>query len=246
MTDAFSTTPETADPLADLVGEGKKFKTAADLAKGKLEADTFIEQLKTEMAGLREELGKKVDNEKVLQELRDEIKQIKEKATTAKSTEVTPQAVSADTLKSLIATSITEHEAARSEASNLVAANNALIKHFGSLEKAQRAVQDRAAELGLQISDLKTTAAKSPTAFLKLVGVEVKSMPTQRDVSSSVNTTTLTTNAGGGPLKEGTKEYFDDIRAKNPKLYWTPKIQNAIFAAAKAGTYDWQAGSDVG
>jgi hypothetical protein len=44
------------DTLAELVGEGKKFKTVEDLAKSKVQADQFIEQLKTESAEMRRRL----------------------------------------------------------------------------------------------------------------------------------------------------------------------------------------------
>src|SRR5574343_873745 len=40
------------DNGSQLVGPGKKFKTYSDLEKGKLEADAFIERLKTEKAEL--------------------------------------------------------------------------------------------------------------------------------------------------------------------------------------------------
>jgi hypothetical protein len=61
MTDVFESptkgeeTPVTQ--VSDLVGEDKKFKTVEDLAKGKLEADSYIEQLKEENRIAREKLG---------------------------------------------------------------------------------------------------------------------------------------------------------------------------------------------
>jgi len=59
--DVFST--QTGDQtsktsLEELVGEGKKFKTVEDLAKGKLEADSFIAQLEGELKGVKGDLTK--------------------------------------------------------------------------------------------------------------------------------------------------------------------------------------------
>ena len=52
--DAFSTNTPTGDtnpsPLAELVGDGKKFQTVEDLAKGKQESDAFIVKLQDENA----------------------------------------------------------------------------------------------------------------------------------------------------------------------------------------------------
>src|SRR5690242_15072647 len=58
-----------ADPLELLVGEGKKFKTPQDLAKGKMESDKFIVQLQKEQAALREELNKRLSVEEFVEKM---------------------------------------------------------------------------------------------------------------------------------------------------------------------------------
>lgn len=58
------TLEDVSNPLEHLVGEGKKFKTAEDLAKGKLESDRFIEQI----------LREKRELEEVAEQLRTELK----------------------------------------------------------------------------------------------------------------------------------------------------------------------------
>lgn len=245
MTDAFTTGTE--DHVAELVGEGKKFKTVADLAKGKIEADTFIEQLKAEQAALRAELSQKVDTEKTLSDLRAELAAMKENnKTPPKSSTVTPSTVSADELKSLVATYVTEAEQKRTSANNIVTANNAIVRHYGSLENAQKALKAKAQELGLSMDDLKTTAAKSPTAFVKLVIPDAKPADVGLNVSSSVNSESLDKTPAGGEPQKGTKEFYDAMRVKNPKQYWSPKIQQEIMAAAQAGTYNHWDGVDRG
>src|SRR5688572_24600607 len=47
-------TTKTTNPLADLVGENKKFKTVDDLAIGKLQSDAFIQKLQDENKELRD------------------------------------------------------------------------------------------------------------------------------------------------------------------------------------------------
>mgnify|MGYP000205087855 CR=1 FL=1 len=47
-------TQTTSDIVSALVGEGKKYKTLDDLAKGYINADGFIEQLKAENRELKE------------------------------------------------------------------------------------------------------------------------------------------------------------------------------------------------
>ena len=77
--------------LADLVGEGKKFATVEDLAKGKQESDRFIEQLQGELSGLREDLGKRMTSEQVLEEINRQKVAEKEAAESRNEEPTSPQ-----------------------------------------------------------------------------------------------------------------------------------------------------------
>ena len=55
MSDLFGN--DVTPTAEDLVGEGKKFKTIDDLAKGKAQADTHITNLEKELAELRQDLS---------------------------------------------------------------------------------------------------------------------------------------------------------------------------------------------
>jgi len=55
-----STLDTTKNYLTELVGEDKKFKTVDDLAKGKAEADAFIERLLREKREMEDKLKEKV------------------------------------------------------------------------------------------------------------------------------------------------------------------------------------------
>ena len=63
-----SSTP-TTDALAELVGEGKKFKDIAALAVGKVESDKFIDRLKKEAADLLKSLNRLLPNTHLLRYL---------------------------------------------------------------------------------------------------------------------------------------------------------------------------------
>jgi hypothetical protein len=67
--DPTLTSTTNVNPLEALVGEGKKFKTAEDLARGKLEADNFVKQLQTELATLREDLNGRIKLEEFMDRL---------------------------------------------------------------------------------------------------------------------------------------------------------------------------------
>lgn len=239
-TDVFDPTnvPATegsANPLADLVGDGKKFKTVEDLAKGKAESDAYIEQLKRETAALREELKKATLTDEQLEGLRNEIKTLRE-AKPQGSRDDTNPALTVDSIKSLVAETITKTELNRTAQQNVLEANSAVVKQFGTLENAAAAVKAKAAEIGMSMEALRDIAAKSPTAFLKIVGVD--------PVLNVEPLSPSRVEPVGDPkqphvrLAAGSKEFFDNIlKTQGRSVYFSPSVQTALFKAVKAGTY---------
>src|SRR5688500_15910791 len=59
------------DYFSELVGEDKKFKTPADLARAKAESDAFIERLKQENSGLRNELKTRTTMEDFMKTIKE-------------------------------------------------------------------------------------------------------------------------------------------------------------------------------
>lgn len=232
------TNSEAPAPLTDLVGEGKKFKTVEDLAKGKLAADEHIANLEKELAGLRTEANKKFDAEAELAKLRDEMQALRTDPSKGRTQEVTPPAVSEDRIAAIVQASLTRAEQNRTVTQNVMAANDAMVQQFGSLEAASAAVNAKAAELGMSIEDLKGIAAKSPTAFGKIILGDAQKGGNEAPLAPKANAPAITP---GGPLlgqaKPGTKEHFDAILKTDRKKYWTPEIQSQLHAAVKAGTY---------
>jgi hypothetical protein len=229
-------TPIIADPLANLVGEGKKFKTVEDLAKGKVEADSFIVKLQEELSGLRAQINPQFDAEAQLAELRKEIETLRNNPPAKSPAGVTPPTLTEDRIAALVNETITRAEANRSIQQNINAANDAMVAHFGTLEAAGAAVQAKAVELNMSVKDLKDVAAKSPTAFQKIVLGDAAKASEAPLVPRSANPTPPGTPPAG-VAKPGTKEYFDGIFKESRKKYWSPEVQMELHKAVKAGTY---------
>lgn len=239
MTDVFAATTTdgtVTDPLASLVGEGKKFKDVAALAAGKVEADAHIARLTAEMAGLRAELNPQFDAEKSLAELRAEIAALKANPDQSRSRAETPPALTVEGITALVSETITRAERNRTSQQNIVLANDAVVAKFGTLEAAGNAVKAKAAELNMTVADLRAIAEKSPSAFQKIVlgdatGADETPLSPQSAHTQTPNTPNL------GQAKPGTKEYFEDLRVKDRKRYWLPETQMALHKAVKEGTY---------
>lgn len=227
-------------PLETLVGDGRKFSSVDELAKAKLESDRFIEQLKAENAGLREDLSKRQSLEELVTQARESLF-TQQPANTdnqpdAIEPNTTPQeeqkAVTSDDelLERIRAVTAQERER-ETRSANLNTVRGRLNELYG--EKSEEVLKRRAEELGLGIDFLTEVAAKSPKAFFTTLGVEAPAKaPSTAPNRSEVNTEALN-NANSGAAKEGTWQWYEELRKTNPTLYWQPKIQRKLHADAQ-------------
>lgn len=246
MTDVF-TGAESGKPkdntvitVNDLVGEGKKFKTVDDLAKGKAESDAFINQLQEEMKALRNEVEKRNTAEANLESLRAEIREIKAKPVSSEASPNTTGALTAEQLENLVASTLTKQERERMAAQNLKTVNDKLVQTFGSSEKASEVLSKKAYDIGMSIEELRAIAAKSPSALLKLIGSD--SGEKKADGVDPLNTNTKAENvkAGGAEPPAGSHAWYQALRRKvgNEKFYSDKKLQQQMWQDKKSGKYD--------
>lgn len=235
MADVFKSDDTIVNPVETLVGDGKKFKDVEALAKGKLESDNHIARLEAELAGIREDLGKRVDAEAQLAEVRNELTVLRN-ARPQESKSNTSSPLTVDGIQALVNESITRTERNRTSQSNIALANTAMLDAFGSFEQATAGVLAKSKELGLSMDRLKEIAAESPTAFQKII-LGDKAAAVAAPLDGRAVATERPQASSGLSTQEGTKAFYDELRTKNPKLYWDPRTQEKIIAAAKAGTY---------
>ena len=180
MSDAFSTGTKTGEtsPLTELVGEGKKFATNEDLAKGKQEADLFIEKLQDEnkqaLAALVEAQEKGKDSATV-SELLAAVKEAQSKS----ADESTPQ-LDESALVDLVKKTLQGENAADKAARNRKEANSLVLQKVnGDAEAAKAYVAERAKSLGLSPERLGELSEESPSAFAALVGLTPQAVPSK-------------------------------------------------------------------
>lgn len=208
-----------------LVGEGKKFATSEDLAKGKQESDTFITQLQSELQGLREDLDKRMTSEEVLTQIRNEA--ATSSATAGENT--TPQ-LGKDDIAELVKQTLESTRTEETKDRNLMAVDQKLAEVYG--DKRADWLNGEAQKLGVSVDFLADVAKASPDAFFNTVGLSSTNTNTTANVTTgTVNTETIADVNQASGIKPNTMKYFDAIKAENPRKYWTPAIQNALFAA---------------
>ncbi len=214
----------TKNYLEELVGEGKKFSDPAALARAKAESDAHIARLERETAGLRDELSKRLSLEEAVAKIEANRKSTPpegaDKAPEGDTTQMSPTELAAYVQEQVQAALAKTTSASKADA-NVNEAVNELRKKFG--DNFQAVVEAKRKELGLGKEFMTELAAAQPKAFLALVGV-TESRSVDVLPSSSINTATLQ----GRTLGEKNKKFYDAIKAKDPSLYWSPKVQNEM------------------
>lgn len=236
------TTNEALNPevnyFEELVGEGKKFKSPEDLARAKAESDRFIEQLKSENAGMRQELT-----------TRQTLEQLMDKIATPKSPELNQsnnqnsngepdgntnnsRTITEEDIARLVEKRMSEVERVRIHRNNLNQVAETLKENIGPDYVTH--LKTKAVELGMSEEALNNMAKETPKAFLKLVEGDTPKRATtsQGGLFSPPQGHSLAQQTGSkkqfSPTGVPKMSYYEELKRKNPASYWSPDVQNKM------------------
>jgi hypothetical protein len=230
-----TSTVETS-PLAELLGEDKKFKTIDDLAKGKLEADKFIEQLQGELKATREQMAELEDATSKSATVTDLVAAVKNanKQVDAEGN----QPISEEQLQGMVESIMEGRHEKQTRLANFQQANQAVLDKFnGDVEAARAYTAERARQLGLPVDKLRSLGEESPSAFRQLM--ETKPSTGSQSVAALPE---VNVDRGSNPNRaevidgHHTKAYYDKLKKDlGPAKYWNDtKIQGQYFKDAEA------------
>lgn len=213
--------------LEELVGDGKKFKDPEALAKGKYVADKYIDTLTTRFDEMRtdyEKLREESVTRAKLEELIDQL-EVRQRETdhadnqNVRKVEDKPQIDPAQ-IESLIMNKIKEIESSKTSEQNFQVVQAKIKETLGP--NFQAALKDRIENAGLEVSYIDELARKSPTAAIKLLGLE----PTQHNETFRSPPSTSQRNDSFSPQgsKKRTWSYYQELKKANPSLYFDPAI----------------------
>lgn len=223
------------DLFAELVGEGKKYKTAQDAAKAIIEKDRYIAQLQSENHQVRSSLA----GEKKIEDFLNQMKSMQSSSgnpsnsvtnqgeqnanqTNMNNSNNTPNqksGVSIEEVEKLLA----ERERIKTEEQNLALSLNKVRAAFGANHGT--IMQEKAAQLGATPEFLLSLAKSQPAAFLKLVGADAPAANAGPGLTQTqVNT------AGQKPAStEKTAKYFRELRKQiGDAKFYRPDIQKEL------------------
>lgn len=216
------------NPLQELVGEGKKFATVEELARGKAEADKFIEQLKEELNMTREQMVSLEEKASKSDTVHDLVEAVK-RANNHEEDSGRNQSISEDKLQEMVTSIMDGRHEKQTRLANYQAANQAVLDKFnGDVEAARAYTAERARQLGITTDKLKALGEESPSAFKQLM--EVSHRTGSQSVSSLDGTNTNGPTYSNKPeVIDGhhTKAYYNKLKAEvGPAKYWNDtKIQ---------------------
>lgn len=216
---SHSPTTGEGDPLTSLVGEGKKFKSVEDLARGKMESDAFIQKLQREQAELREELNKRATVDEVLRKIEERTQQrapdLEEDDTPSDSDG--NRSVDLSAIEKMVENKVNEVQSEAQKRRNVLNVKEILVEKFGP--NYQEVVDAKLAEMDVGRDWANGLAATSPKAFLNLMG-EPKQPSQTGDVAPPQGSMRTTQNTG--PVTYGD---FEKLRREDPQRYFSPDIQ---------------------
>lgn len=219
-------TPPAFDPTKDyfqeLVGEGKKFKTEKELARGKAEADFYIKTLELQKDELRNDYLKLREEHQTaasLREILDQMKTSQRQESEPTHTANTEMAYDPKQVESLISSKIQEHENTRREQNNFNSVKAKLIERFGN--NYQGTVKEQIDNLGLSEEYFNDMARKSPAAVLRTLGLDQE--PSRENFQTPPRSTQRSDRFSPQSKTKRTWAYYQDLKKSNPTLYLDPK-----------------------
>lgn len=205
--------------LETLVGEGLKFADNEALAKSKLEADAFIEQLKREASERSEamaNLEKEVIKGQGAREIYDLLSKEQSATEATQTTEAIPAKTSEVDIDELLNQKLAERDAKSTLQRNVEESASALRSQFG--DNTGEVIKRKAGELGMSEDSLKEMAGTNPKVFLALLGQQEQA----RSIPAAVSPSTVMVN---GVSSVRNNEYYSKLAKTSPAEYHKPSTR---------------------
>jgi len=179
------------NPLADLLGSIKndrgepKYKSVEDALNALKHSQDYIPQLSDKLKQQELELAEAKAAAAKISQLEDTLKTLTQNTNNQQSSPPAPAGLSSEDVAALVTQTLTRQQQAEVAKTNVSTVVNAVTKAFG--EKSEEVFYNKAKELGMSMEDINALAARTPTAALKLLGLD-GAKPTAPSQSPSLNT----------------------------------------------------------
>jgi hypothetical protein len=218
----------------DFIGEGKQWADTKILIKSKVEADKTIKRREAELAALRSELEKRLSVEEQVTRLAKQ-SPVKEVASNPSDTNNSGEQNKNSAQPSLTVEDVEKLLSKKEEEvrrkTNLQTTQQKLQELYGA--EWQTIAIRRAKELGEPLEYFEELAQTRPSVLFNLLGApkeppqKIPSLFNERGINTTGQALSGPSNSG-----ERTMSWYEELRKKDLKKYWTPAIQNQLHSDA--------------
>jgi hypothetical protein len=243
--DQTAPTPDhpTNDPLAELVGEGKPFKDIAALASAKVEADQFIEKLKSENFEMRnvvkeaeEKLSRSSTTAEILEAVRSmQVGQANEPGIkTGEADQGNQSQITEEQIAELIQRNLSKTKQEETKEANYKSVKDAFMNAFKDPDKAR--LEYKAAAIALEMTEeqLDAYAQQNPRLVLQAAGLKPAFKSTNTPPDYLQNTVNSEAQGNQGGPKRDHIWWEAQRKEKGNTWYFQPKTQQMYWEDAKA------------
>lgn len=215
----------------ELVGEGKKFKTVEDLARGKAEADLYIEHFKRTQDELRADYNRLRDEYNAGQSLKEFIDQMKtsqvsQNDNTPNVPEDKSAALDLNKIEELVQAKIQATKQQEKEEANFASVQAKLLEVYGP--NYAQTLKQQVSQLGLTSDFVNDLARKHPQVLFKTLGLDG-----QRSENFQAPPASASRSDPFAPaVNKRTWSYYEKMRKAEPSKYFDPKTQDQLFKDA--------------
>lgn len=218
--------------LEELVGEGKKFKTVEDLARGKAEADMYIEHFKKSQDELRSDyqrLREEYNAGPTLKELIDQLKNQKQSDNdiTQIVNEDKSAALDLAKIEELVQAKIQATKQQEKEEANYNSVQAKLLETYGP--NYAQTLKQQVSQLGLTADFVNDLARKHPQVLFKTLGLDGQR---QNENFQAPPASTNRSDHFAPNVNKRTWSYYEKMRKTEPTKYFDPKTQDQMFKDA--------------
>lgn len=215
--------------VAKLVEEkGENWKDPETIAKGKLEADRFIEDLKRQNEELRKDLDAQQKIDQLLELVKSQTKSHEEGAGSippgTKADDTRPGGPSEDDLKALVEKFVAGREASSQREKNLATVDAEMDRKFG--DSAGTVLRRKAAELDMTMDEVKELAANKPKAFFRLMELDATEPTRGQRITQGTALKSEASQFNRGQVRDW--NYYQDLRRKNKTQYFSQETQKQM------------------
>lgn len=232
MTDLFNVQDPDEASLRDELTKKWKDKPLEELLKAKVESDLYVKTLERQKDELREDFMKaqeEIQKGKSMESLIDQLNRRQDPpAIPPQKPEEKTNALDVNEIEKLFEQKFEQKRISDIENRNFTDVQNKLKERFGS--NASSVLQEQASNLGLSKEDVNSLAKKSPEAFFRMMGLDNQ----KKDLFMALPRNDVRNDNFRPNVEKRDWNFYQNMKAKNPKEYWAPKTQLQMHRDADA------------